>query len=197
MAGRNYRKICLGWMIMKPEEMRDDIPMDLREALAAVLKGQSLTEYEQSRDRLRDALRPKPRTVHLCEADLPAPLEEVPEDRVVWSIDALDLGGVRRIYGEAQYRAIALCLAFATQEDAEAWLAHLQSWWKRPGADWTPHAPGDPMPCDGNALVDVRLRDGRVLRCCPADSNGWGRLDDDRTHDFDIIAWRYAREGEA
>jgi hypothetical protein len=180
---------------MKPEEMRDDIPMDVREALIAVLKGQSLTEYEQSRDRLRDALRPKPRTVHLCEADLPAPLEEVPEDRVVWSIDALDLGGVRRVYGEAQYRAIALCLAFATQEDAEAWLAHLQSW--RPhrpgGVDWTPHTPGDPMPCDEYSRVDYCIRRGNIISDKRAGSLDWST----RTFcDHRIAAWRYAREGE-
>jgi hypothetical protein len=66
--------------------------------------------------------------------------------------------------------------------------------WNRPGADWTPHVPGDPMPCDGEALVDVRYRDGDVSRSDHADHYSWQRLDEDRPHDFDITAWRYARE---
>ena len=56
----------------------------------------------------------------------------------------------------------------------------------------------DDIPMDvREALVDVRFRDGDVSRSDHADHYSWQRLDEDRPHDFDITAWRYAREGEA
>jgi len=63
----------------------------------------------------------------------------------------------------------------------------------KPGDDWTPHD-GGPMPCDGNAMVDVRFRNGdeNTDGYCAL---GWrwkhtGKYDD-------IIAWRYFKgDGE-
>jgi len=177
---------------MRPEEMRDDIPADVRSALARAMHGPGAWVNLQAE--LRDTLRSKPRTVHLPAADLPAPLEEVPEKGEVWTVSHAAIG-VACLGSESSNakHAVEFGLAFATLEDAEAWLAHMQSW-NRPGADWTPHTPGDPMPCDGEAVVDIRLRNGQVLRGCPANHNGWQRLDDDYLHEFDITAWRYARE---
>jgi len=61
----------------------------------------------------------------------------------------------------------------------------------KPGDDWTPHD-GGPMPCDGNAMVDVRCRNGdeNTDGYCAL---GWrwkhtGKYDD-------IIAWRYYKGG--
>ena len=178
---------------MKPEEMRDDIPEDVREALARAMHGPGAWVNLQAE--LRNTIRPKPRTVRLPAADLPAPLKEVPEDGWAWVLAQDMPGGIRKATGSALKSAISHGSAWATEADAEAWLAHIQSWRNpRPGADWTPHTPGDPMPCDGEALVDVRFRDGYVSRSDHADHYSWQRLDEDRPHDFDITAWRYARE---
>lgn len=59
------------------------------------------------------------------------------------------------------------------------------------GKTWTWHRPGDPMPCDGLALVTTLLEDGEVggtgIRASRYD---WGLRDDGEQ----IIGWRYADE---
>jgi hypothetical protein len=61
----------------------------------------------------------------------------------------------------------------------------------KPGDDWTPHN-GGPMPCDGNAMVDLRFRDGKEA---PESSEAkiWEWKHFGFSHD--IIAWRYHKEG--
>ena len=59
------------------------------------------------------------------------------------------------------------------------------------GKTWTWHRPGDPMPCDGEAEIEVTLRGGR-------DGGGlarvghWNTLPD--APELEIIGWRYADE---
>jgi hypothetical protein len=183
---------------MKPEEMRDDIPMDVREALAAIVRDLPCAP-DSVLGQIKSALRAKPRTVKLPAADLPAPLEEVPEDGQVWCLDSTYPGAL--IFWPATHRhslqAVYNGLAFATREEAEAWLTHLQSWRiPRPGDDWTPHTPGDPIPCDGEAIVQYQMRDGTTSRRPEkAKALDWRSL---LGAEWEIIAWRYyAREGEA
>jgi hypothetical protein len=57
--------------------------------------------------------------------------------------------------------------------------------------DWIPHTPGDPMPCDGNLLVEVRFERGLIDDGFPAKSWVWGRQEGG----YSIVAWRPAREG--
>jgi hypothetical protein len=61
----------------------------------------------------------------------------------------------------------------------------------KPGDDWTPHD-GGPMPCDGNAMVDLRFRNGEEA---PESSEAkiWGWQHTGFSHD--IFAWRYHKEG--
>jgi hypothetical protein len=65
----------------------------------------------------------------------------------------------------------------------------------RPGDDWTPHTPGDPMPCDGGATVQYQMRDGTTSRRPEkAKALDWRSL---LGAEWEIIAWRYyAREDE-
>jgi hypothetical protein len=160
---------------MKPEEMRADIPMDVREALGRVLSKQTIGDELAA---LRSVLCPKPRTVHLPAAELPRPLEEVPEAGEVWAIDGSGEDAVWQTQAGA-YDAVNNGFAWATQAEAEAWLRHLQSWKnRRPGDDWTPHTPGDPMPCDERAMVVVELPWVSVEERRPtlADADGNGRV---------------------
>jgi hypothetical protein len=55
---------------------------------------------------------------------------------------------------------------------------------------WIAHKPGDPMPCDADALVRVRLEDGTVCGSDHADSRGasW----DWTAKAWKIVAWRRA-----
>jgi hypothetical protein len=182
---------------MKPEEMRDDIPKDVREALAAMFRQNTVWFGEA--EKVMQTIRAKPKTVRLPAADLPRPLEEMPESGGVWTVEPAHPWGVRDLNrgGESARVAIDRGLAWATRKEAEQWLAHLKSWKNpRPGDDWTPHTPGDPMPCDGEAFVDVRFRDGDVVLSKTADCYDWSALLVDELYPCEITAWRYAREPE-
>ena len=49
---------------------------------------------------------------------------------------------------------------------------------------WTRHTPGDPMPCDGEAVLDIIYYDQSVNTSWEAESINW---------DFEgMIGWRYA-----
>jgi hypothetical protein len=55
------------------------------------------------------------------------------------------------------------------------------------GGGWSPHTPGDPMPCEGDMLVDILTVCG-PLRKREASSLRWYRYH----HHTDIIGWRPA-----
>jgi len=54
---------------------------------------------------------------------------------------------------------------------------------------WNHHTPGDPMPCDGRRLVEVKLK-RCVMKNQPnrADKLGWGTFE--HADGCEIIAWR-------
>jgi hypothetical protein len=63
---------------------------------------------------------------------------------------------------------------------------------KQPDADsWIPHIPGDPMPCDGDLVVSVKLRNGEIrpkpLKAKEWVWEAWGEL---ARSPAEIIAWR-------
>ena len=57
------------------------------------------------------------------------------------------------------------------------------------GKTWTRHKPGDPMPCDGEAIVDILLRDNTLDSTLKAKNRWW---DTGLTSSAQIIGWRYA-----
>lgn len=57
------------------------------------------------------------------------------------------------------------------------------------GKTWTRHKPGDPMPCDGEAIVDILLRDNTLGSTLKAKNRWW---DTGLTSSAQIIGWRYA-----
>jgi hypothetical protein len=62
----------------------------------------------------------------------------------------------------------------------------------QPDADsWIPHIPGDPMPCDGDLVVSVKLRNGEIrpkpLKAKEWVWEAWGEL---ARSPAEIIAWR-------
>ena len=60
-------------------------------------------------------------------------------------------------------------------------------WEPQPDPDgWIPHVPGDLMPCDGNAVVDVKFNCGKVNVGNVASYWGW-RVGD---CDYNIASWR-------
>ncbi len=54
--------------------------------------------------------------------------------------------------------------------------------------EWIPHKPGDPMPCDGETLVEVKFVDQSVRKPTQAKHLEWGWSADI----IDIISWRPA-----
>lgn len=73
----------------------------------------------------------------------------------------------------------------------------------KPAADaegWIPHKAGDPMPCDGDMMVDVRFQYGAEQYDCPA-GDYCGAADEGagstwwlgKAGDMSIVAWRPAR----
>jgi len=57
------------------------------------------------------------------------------------------------------------------------------------GKTWTRHKPGDPMPCDGEAIVDILSRDNTLGSTLKAKNRWW---DTGLTISAQIIGWRYA-----
>ncbi len=56
--------------------------------------------------------------------------------------------------------------------------------------EWIAHKPGDPMPCGGETLVNVRFWGGLQYSFpCEAYKYSWG---DEQSQDSKIIAWRPA-----
>lgn len=62
---------------------------------------------------------------------------------------------------------------------------------KQPDADgWIPHVPGDPMPCDGTSIVEVRFKCGKKHKSMvAADEFDW----EWEGKNFSIVAWRPAQ----
>lgn len=61
------------------------------------------------------------------------------------------------------------------------------------GVEWFAHNPGDPMPCDGNALVHLMFQDGTLSTQYRKESNIAGQLDwSAKVGNCNIIGWRYA-----
>lgn len=57
------------------------------------------------------------------------------------------------------------------------------------GKTWTRHRPSDPMPCDGEAEVDILLRDNTLGSALKAKNRWW---DTNLSSSAQIIGWRYA-----
>ena len=57
------------------------------------------------------------------------------------------------------------------------------------GKTWTRHKPGDPMPCDGEAIVDILLRGNTLGSTLKAKNCYW---DTNLASYAQIIGWRYA-----
>lgn len=187
---------------MNPDEMIEDLNTpEVREALADLMRydlDRACDSFLMNTIKdVRSAIRAKPATVKMPAAEIPAPLTDVPESGEVWSIcpySAEKAKGVVRLGGALARRAIAIGMAWDTKDKAvaalDAFTAREPA--SRPGDDWTPHTPGDLMPCDRTCDVEIRLRNGRVNRGEAGDFH-WGFLGDHS----DIIEWRYAREDEA
>ena len=62
------------------------------------------------------------------------------------------------------------------------------------GQDWFHHTPGDPMPCEPDAFVDILMRaetsGNREYYADPQPANEWGW--GIRQSNTEIIGWRYA-----
>jgi hypothetical protein len=101
---------------MKPEEIRDDIPADVREALAKVVR----TYGGAATNKLCDVIRKRPATVILPRAEIPAPLSEVPESGVVWALYIGVDARITRWRGRIAQKAASNGIAYATEEDAQA-----------------------------------------------------------------------------
>ena len=57
--------------------------------------------------------------------------------------------------------------------------------------EWIPHKPGDPMPCDGEMLVEIKVRNGtEFVREDRDKAKTW--LWTNRGLAIDVIAWRPA-----
>jgi hypothetical protein len=55
--------------------------------------------------------------------------------------------------------------------------------------EWIPHTPGDPMPCEGRALVRIMTRNTETCKR-EADSFSWNCLKSFSS--WEIIGWNYA-----
>ena len=61
------------------------------------------------------------------------------------------------------------------------------------GVEFFKHTPGDPMPCDGDALVHLMFQDGTLSTQYRKESNIAGQLDwSAKVGNCNIIGWRYA-----
>lgn len=58
-------------------------------------------------------------------------------------------------------------------------------------ADWIPHTPGEPMPCEHDVIIDVRFRDGSTDSGFDASWWWWGITEEGWA---DIVAWRPAQQ---
>lgn len=174
---------------MKPEDMRDDIPEDVREALSKFISDGHGASVFALRE-LGFAVRAKPRTVVIPRAEIPAPLTEMPESGVVWVVDLTHPDCVRRVCAKSfpgtVMRVVENDLAWATREDALAAFKAFTAW---EDDDWIPHTPGDPMPCGSDLTVDVRFESGEVKGALTAIAWNWGVQNDG----YSITAWRPAR----
>jgi hypothetical protein len=71
------------------------------------------------------------------------------------------------------------------------WEGEKQNAAPQPDADgWIPHVPGDPMPCDGNLLVDVKIQNGLKPKGKMASCFSWGDIDEHGIGGVNITAWR-------
>jgi hypothetical protein len=107
---------------MKPEEIIDEIPEDVRKALADVMSVYGEADGEQCRGTLHDlyaAIRKRPATVVIPRAEIPAPLTEVPESGVVWVPYMAPRTCVLQWAGKLAQEAMDNGLAYATKEDAQ------------------------------------------------------------------------------
>lgn len=59
------------------------------------------------------------------------------------------------------------------------------------GKTWTYHRPGDPMPCDGERVLQILLSNGEANRDF-ARAKFWDWKSEDEESDVEIIGWRYA-----
>jgi hypothetical protein len=105
---------------MKPEEIRDDIPEDVREALAEFWSEYE-TDLAADTRKLRAVTRKRPRTVVIPRAEIPAPLTEVPESGCVWvpQVPGYAKAGPFRCGGPDARRAVDNDIAYATEADAQ------------------------------------------------------------------------------
>jgi hypothetical protein len=98
---------------------------------------------------------------------------------------------------EAPSRAVRLADSLLAELDRAATVKELLT--VQPDADgWIPHRPGDPMPCDPETLIWVKLRDPSFVDRSPETAGYWDEEDDHasnwRNADSinSIIAWKPA-----
>ncbi|MEE4301757.1 MAG: hypothetical protein V2J24_20130 [Pseudomonadales bacterium] len=103
---------------MTPDELRDDIPADVREALAELANTYGGMHLGEARDRITALIRKRPATVVIPRAEIPAPLEEVPESGVVWVPRIAPDVGIARWVGRLAQEAVAHDIAYGTEADA-------------------------------------------------------------------------------
>jgi hypothetical protein len=87
-------------------------------------------------------------------------------------------------------------------EGAGDWWLEWEDWWlewegekknEAPQPDaggWIAHKPGDPMPCDGELLVDVKIQNGLKPKGKMASCFSWGDIDEHGIGGVNITAWR-------
>jgi hypothetical protein len=104
---------------MKPEEIRDDIPEDVREALASIIAGLPCAPGSVLAQ-IQDAIRKRPATVIIPRAEIPAPLTEVPESGEVWVL-IVDpyMQQPSKVSGDTAAQAVENRIAYATEADAQ------------------------------------------------------------------------------
>lgn len=80
--------------------------------------------------------------------------------------------------------------------DDEGFMHHLGDWdvhftrierevFEAQGFEWFKHVPGDPMPCDGDAVVELLFRGGSISAAFPASVWSWDAA-------YEEKGWRYA-----
>jgi hypothetical protein len=101
---------------MKPEEIIDEIPENVREALASVFSKPCVGDELK---RLFLAVRKRPATVIIPRAEIPAPLTEVLASGAVWAPYVAICARVVRWTGKLAQKAVDNGIAYATAADAQ------------------------------------------------------------------------------
>jgi len=106
---------------MNIDEIRDDIPADVREALVELVNTYGGTHLGEARDRIAALIRKQPRTEVIPRAVVPAPLTEMPESGSVWTFEIGPRNSTTLVPSAlGASTAVRYGRAYATQADAQA-----------------------------------------------------------------------------